>query len=257
MKSTSTSTSPPTSTLPDSPFIRNNTYIRVLRGRDGRDGLQGPPGQPGLDGRNGRDGRMGRKGDRGEQGERGPPGPRNGGLVYTHWGKDSCPNIETGCEILYAGRVVGEYSNRVGGGANYLCLPEEDPEYLSATYNGDQARLVGTEYEKPIIESVSQDYNVPCAVCFMPEKIAQVMIPAKTSCPRSWTVEYTGYLMTEHYGSQNNKEYICVDKDSEPVPGSAGNNNGALLYHVTATCTGIPCPPYDNKKYIACVVCTK
>ena len=177
--------------------------------------------------------------------------------MYTHWGKDSCPNTKTGCKVLYAGRVVGEYYFNYGGGANYLCLAEEDPEYLGTTYDGNQAHLVGTEYEKPIIESVSQDYNVPCAVCYTPEKSVQVMIPAKTTCPKSWTVEYTGYLMTEKSSNQNNKDYICVDKDSKPVPGSAGNVNGASLYHVTATCTGIPCPPYYNDIYVACVVCTK
>ena len=212
-----------------------------------------------MDGRNGKDGAKGQKGDKGEQGERGLPGPRNGGLVYTHWGKDTCPHVTTDskCKVLYAGRVTGEYFSSVGGGANYLCLPEEDPEYLSATYNGNYAYLYGTEYEKPIMQSVSQDYNVPCAVCYTPDKVVQVMIPAKTTCPPLWTVEYAGYLMTEHYASQNNKNYICVDKDSEAVPGSAGNLNGASLYHVTATCTGIPCPPYDDKKYVACVVCTK
>ena len=82
-------------------------------------------------------------------------------------------------------------------------------------------------------------------------------IPAKTTCPPSWTAEYVGYLMTAHHNSTNNKDYICVDKDGEPVPGSAGNVNGTSLYHVTATCTGIPCPRYATNKYITCVVCTK
>ena len=60
--------------------------------------------------------------------------------------------------------------------------------------------------------------------------------------------------MTEHYNHKNKKDYICVDKDGELVPGSAGSANGALLYDVTATCTGIPCPPYATKMYITCVV---
>ena len=237
-------------------WIGNNTYIRVLQGRDGRDGLPGPQGPPGRNGKNGKDGLMGQRGEQGKQGKRGPPGPPRGGVVYTHWGKDSCPNITTGAKVLYAGRVAGEYYANPGGGANYLCLPEEDPEYLSTTYKGKQAYLYGTEYELPIIQSVSQDYNVPCAVCYTPKKAVQLMIPAKTTCPRSWTIEYVGYLMTEHYNHKSNKDYICVDKDGEPVPGSAGNANGALLHHVTATCTGIPCPPYATKKYITCVVCT-
>ena len=50
-------------------------YIEVLRGRDGRDGRDGVPGPRGP------------QGQRGDQGVAGPPGPRNGGVVYTRWGK--------------------------------------------------------------------------------------------------------------------------------------------------------------------------
>ena len=50
-------------------------YIEVLRGRDGRDGRDGVPGPRGP------------QGQRGSQGVAGPPGPRNGGVVYTRWGK--------------------------------------------------------------------------------------------------------------------------------------------------------------------------
>ena len=52
-------------------------YIEVLRGRDGRDGRDGVPGPRGP------------QGQRGDQGVAGPPGPRNGGVVYTRWGKSS------------------------------------------------------------------------------------------------------------------------------------------------------------------------
>ena len=243
----------------------NNTYIRVLQGRDGRDGLPGPQGPAGFNGANGIDGPMGRRGAKGEQGLRGPRGPECGGVVYTHWGKESCsninryscPNATRGPELLYAGRIASEYFNNFGGGGKYLCLPERDPEYLNTTFKGNQAYLYGTEYELPIISSVSKDDNVPCAVCYTAKKRVQVMIPAKTSCPKSWSEVYKGYLMTAHYSHKNNKDYICVDKDGEPVPGSAGNVNGASLYHVTATCNGIPCPPYATNMYVTCVVCTK
>ena len=243
----------------------NNTYIRVLEGRPGRDGLPGPQGPAGFNGRNGKDGEKGDKGIKGEQGSSGPAGPTCGGVVYTHWGKescsnirsDSCPNATTGPELLYAGRIASEYYNNIGGGGNYLCLPEKDPEYLNTTFNGNQAYLYGTEYELPIISSVSKDDNVPCAVCYTAEKRVQVMIPAKTTCPQSWSEVYEGYLMTARFNHNSNKDYICVDKDGQPVPGSAGNQNGASLYHVTATCTGIPCPPYATNQYITCVVCTK
>ena len=46
-------------------------YIEVLQGWDGRDGQDVLPDQ------------------KGDQGVAGPPGPRNGGVVYTRWGKSS------------------------------------------------------------------------------------------------------------------------------------------------------------------------
>ena len=42
-------------------------------------------------------------------------------------------------KVLYEGRVASEYCNHYGGGANYLCLLEEDPEYLTITYKRHQA----------------------------------------------------------------------------------------------------------------------
>ena len=58
----------------------------------------------------------------------------------------------------------------------------------------------------------------------------------------------------EYHGHKSNKDYISINKDGEPVPGSGGNANGTLLYHVNATCTGIPCRPFATNKYITCVV---
>ena len=80
-------------------------HIEVLRGRDGRDGRdgipgprgpqgqrgemgpQGPVGGRGEKGEQGANGPQGKTGRKGEQGVAGPPGPRNGGVVYTRWGK--------------------------------------------------------------------------------------------------------------------------------------------------------------------------
>ena len=91
-------------------------YIEVLQGRDGRDGRDGVPGP------------CGPQGQRGEQGVAGPPGPRNGGVVYIRWGKNSCPNV-TGTELVYEGRAGGSWWSHMGGGANYLCMPN-DPDTL-------------------------------------------------------------------------------------------------------------------------------
>ena len=80
-----------------------------LQGRDGRDGRDGVPGPRGP------------QGQRGEQGVAGSPGPRNGGVVYTRWGKTSCPNV-TGTELVYVGRAGGSWHSHTGGGANYIPL---------------------------------------------------------------------------------------------------------------------------------------
>ena len=221
-------------------------YLKLLQGRDGRDGLPGPRGPPGQEGE---------KGEKGDKGERGPPGPKAGGVTYTRWGKDNCTNASD-AQLVYSGITVGEWYHYTGGGVNYLCLPEE-PEYLSSKSSGSTGYLYGTEYEVPVMSSVKHQENAPCAVCYTSTKSVQIMIPAKTTCPNTWTTEYVGYLMTAYYDHKANKDFICVDKEADAIPGSAANTNGALLYHVRSTCNGIPCPPYVTNKVITCVVCTK
>ena len=84
-----------------------------------------------------------------------------------------------------------------------------------------------------------------------------VMIPAKVHCPTHWTVEYTGYLMTEN-NVHHRSTYECVDKDPESVPGlNAGQSERSALLHVKPVCSGSSCPPYDAGKELTCVVCSR
>ena len=82
------------------------------------------------------------------------------------------------------------------------------------------------------------------------------MIPARVSCPASWTLEYSGYLMTE-YINFHRRSAACVDKDAEAIPGLDANTDGALFYQTEAVCVGIAYPPYDPAKELTCAVCTK
>ena len=178
------------------------------------------------------------------------------GVTYTRWGNNKCPTDISGTSLLYSGTMAGAHYTHKGGGANFLCLPEE-PDYktLKTSYSSNYAPLYGTEYEYPI--AGIHDHGVPCAVCYVSGRSAKVMLPAITSCPdNTWTKEYIGYIMAGHYGHRRN-EYVCIDKEQRSRPGSAGNQNGALLYQVRATCTGIHCPPYDPNKALTCVVCSK
>ncbi|XP_013413157.1 uncharacterized protein LOC106175614 [Lingula anatina] len=155
-----------------------------------------------------------------------------------------------------------------GGGSNYLCLPR-DPSWLNYT-DGFQtyARMYGVEYEvnvmpddffskqniPPGIKSL-HDQDAVCAVCHTPGRPTQLMIPAKTSCPGDWLMEYKGYLMAESKNHQRS-EYICVDEVPEIDSAGMKDQNGGLLYNVEAVCGSLPCPNYVDGRELACVVCT-
>ena len=117
--------------------------------------------------------------------------------------------------------AAGTHYTHKGGGSNYLCLPQ-DPKY-SNYHPGVQGNspLHGTEYElykgSPLPNVY--EYNVPCAVSST-TRSKLLMIPAKCDCPTNWTLEYKGYLMTEHY-THNHNSFECVDKDPNSIPGSA------------------------------------
>ena len=114
--------------------------------------------------------------------------------------------------------------------------------------------VYGAEYETggAPLRAVNQ-HNVPCSVCY-----ASTRVPAKTQCPSTWTLEYSGYLMSEaRWNSYSRTMYECIDKNPDSVPGSASSTNGALFHHVEANCNGMLCPPYDPQKELTCAVCTK
>ena len=267
-------------------------YVEILRGRDGRDGRDGvpgprgppgrdcdprppgppcrgiecdpePPGPPGPPGPQGGDGQTGPRGENGGRGEKGDtgaqgsPGPRSGGVTYIRWGRTTCPDTE-GTELVYVGTAAGTEYHKTGGTSDYLCLPHE-PEYLNYQ-SGVQGHssIEGAEYEthgQPL--SALNNHNAPCVLCHATTRVAMIKIPARISCPNTWTLEYSGYLMTGHNNHRGRHATVCVDKDSESIPGSAGDINGALFYHMEATYNGIPSPPYDPEKELTCTICTK
>ena len=175
-------------------------------------------------------------------------------MVYTRWGNSGCPNI-AGTELVYTGRAGGSFFDQRGGGANYLCLPM-DPEYNLTSTAGVQgdSPVWGAEYQDPVVGAHQDD--VPCAVCHVTTRETVLMIPAKASCPTSWTEEYDGYLMSERDTTRRTM-FVCVDREQESIPGTGANTNGALFYHTEAHCTSLPCPPYNNNQELNCVVCTK
>jgi hypothetical protein len=109
--------------------------------------------------------------------------------------------------------------------------------------------------EEPIGDN--DDDDATCAVCYVSTRETQLMLPAKTSCPTSWTREYYGYLMSGINQNSGRSSFICVDRAYEPVPGSQGHRNGGHLHPVEAICGTMQCPPYVNYKELTYAVCTK
>ncbi len=64
-------------------------------------------------------------------------------------------------------------------------------------------------------------------------------------------------FLAEKDGHASQMAYECLDADSEIVPGSEGDTNGAFFYPSEATCNGISCPPYENGMELSCAVCTR
>ena len=191
------------------------------------------------------------------RGEPGAPGPRSGGVTYVRWGRTTCPNT-TGTELVYTGRAAGSLVN-TGGTSDILCLPEQ-PEYMNLTQGLEALSIIsGAQYQtgqnQPLHDVTHQ--NIPCVICLVTQRESSLMIPARISCPDTWTLEYSGYLMTAHKNQQGRQSATCVDKEPETVPGEAENTDETAFHHIKVTCNGIQCPPYDSQKELTCAVCTK
>ena len=53
----------------------------------------------------------------GERGLPGPTGPTAGGVVYTRWGRTTCPTT-SGTQLVYAGKAAGSFYHESGGAAD-------------------------------------------------------------------------------------------------------------------------------------------
>ena len=157
--------------------------------------------------------------------------------------------------------MAGSHSSHTGSGANYLCLPLNP--IFDKIISGAQrySYIYGTEYEvnahRNMFPQDIHEYDAVCAVCHTDSRGSHVMIPARNVCPSGWTLEYKGYLMSDHHRNKRS-QYICVDGNAEGRTGTLGGTGAAaLLYFVESVCGSLPCPPYATGKELTCVVCTK
>ena len=247
---------------PTRPFL-SQFYYSVLCGRDGRPGRDGKPGKTPKDGEKGEPGVQGPQGAQGPQGDPGKDasitGITTGGAFYIRWGRTDCPNGNNGTEKIYSGRMAGGLYSYSGGSVEYICLPD-DPQYDNvAPYSSLVDYVYNAEYESPKFPNANlNNQNPPCVACRSSTRLSVLMIPAIATCPQSWTLEYRGFLMGSYEGHARNSVYKCLDREARGVPGHAGNENGALLYHIyVGDGSGLPCPPFRGNRVLQCVVCSK
>lgn len=153
----------------------------------------------------------------------------------TQWGRTTCPSTE-GTQLVYQGAMVGSRYDEAGS-ADYLCL-HGSPEFLATTAGlqpGHRARLYGTEYRfldnSPAFSNVLH-HDAPCSVCYS-TRSTKMVIPGRITCPSSWTREYHGYLMANHFDSgHRSRSPICLDISAESVPGSAAETRTSVMYNV-------------------------
>ena len=245
-------------------------------GEKGEKGVPGVTGYKGEKGQVGEKGNMGAKGHKGDVGPSGPMGLRgpkgdtsgqkgskgdvgSNGVTYIRWGRTVCPQ---GTSLVYSGVAAGTKYNTKGGTSDTLCLAG-NPQYKAGdASSSNAAKLSGVRNEvggspAPPLNNRYHTY-LPCALCYTTTKSTSFMLPGRYTCPSGWSSEYTGYIMTEHTGSNRGgrRDTICVDQDAEAAS-TKGSAYPAMLYLMQVSCTGLDCPPFDSQKPLTCVVCSK
>ena len=84
----------------------------------------------------------------------------------------------------------------------------------------------------PDKERTTLSCSQPQCLCYASTRVAVTMIPAKTECLSTWTLEYSGYLTSD-----------------------TNNWNGDLFFHVEASYNEMLCPLYDPQKPITLSLC--
>ncbi|XP_078330748.1 uncharacterized protein LOC144624691 [Crassostrea virginica] len=182
---------------------------------------------------------------------------RASSVVYTRWGKKTCPSSAV---LVHSGFAGGSLYYHKGAAVDPLCLPR-DPEwgiYKDGT-DGAKAYVYGAEYETYTYNSMPtvHDHDVPCAVCLVRNRSVTKMFPGRKTCYKGWKLEYNGYLMAGHHNHDAGTMYSCVDSHPDALHGGHTNKDGKLFYLVEARCGSLKCPPYVEGRELVCAVCSK
>ncbi|XP_022298441.2 short-chain collagen C4-like isoform X4 [Crassostrea virginica] len=176
------------------------------------------------------------------------------GGTFVRWGRNECPGNDT--ELVYSGFAGGSRWEHTGAAAEFVCLPP-DPD-LNTKYTSSIAFMYGAEYNSnDFVPRAKNGDDLPCSVCRSTVSSSVLMIPGKSSCYDGWTLQYHGDLVAGDHAHKAATQYICLDEHSETLRAGYRNDNGKLFHPVKAVCGALACPPYQDNRYLTCVVCTK
>ena len=117
-----------------------------------------------------------------------------------------------------------------------------------------------TNYIPTYADMIGTRKYIPCAVCDIEEQSEHRMIPAESTCPNGWQLQYQGYLMNYHHGTQAGN-VICVNDQALGISPSSDAGIRKIvsqyLSHVVIDCKTFPCPPLNHAELLKCVVCSK
>ncbi|GIY91671.1 uncharacterized protein CEXT_742611 [Caerostris extrusa] len=184
--------------------------------------------------------------------------------TYTRWGSKECPSSPMMFK-LHTGYMASTTSRGIGGGSDYLCLPD-NPEFSENQPdfgNKESTVVTGVKYglmdDHPFQEHNARIFpgkGIPCALCHMTNRTLVHVFPAENECPDEWIYEYSGYLMA---GTNIPGTHICLNDPPVSYEELAEETQSHTLtiVHVSDKDGGLPKPPYEKKAAIKCVVCSK
>ena len=169
-------------------------------------------------------------------------------VTYIRWGNTTCPY---GANTIYKGTAVGGPYNHETSPSNLMCLPYDTMD--NPKYVGRHDIAYAVEYRTGGVLDHASCRNMPCALCEATGRGDKIMIPSHYVCPEDWNKEYSGYIMSGHYGHHGGSMYYCIDEALEQVQGSGSCEKVHLLYLVGAVRSYVSTTNYA----LSCAVCTK
>lgn len=116
-------------------------------------------------------------------------------MTYTNWGVNTCPS---GVTLLYRGNAVQIHHS----GVRVQCLrtqPQVNPHGVPIQHAKKLTTLRYTNRYK-------RSSFIPCALCYVPSRVAKFLNLGANSCPRDWTKEFEGSL-----GTGLSTEGLCIN----------------------------------------------